>query len=163
MSAFWIDVPAGQTVHLRSTPDKNTSNVITELPRGYGVETDYYVHSFDHVTVFDCIDKIEGFVHCDYLKREYIRCADDELYIPRYSTPAWKRSSHSGKYYLPVKRIQIDLYDLGYTDVGTPDGYYGKNTETAVKAFQKDNNLTVDGIFGKKSKLALWELADRRG
>ena len=43
MSAFWIDVPAGQTVHLRSTPDKNTSNVITELPRGYGVETDYYV------------------------------------------------------------------------------------------------------------------------
>lgn len=87
MSAFWIDVPAGQTVHLRSTPDKNTSNVITELPRGYGVETDYYVDSFDHVTVFDCIDKIEGFVHCDYLKREYIRCADDELYIPRYSTP----------------------------------------------------------------------------
>lgn len=163
MSAFWIDVPAGQTVHLRSTPDKNTSNVITELPRGYGVETDYYVDSFDHVTVFDCIDKIEGFVHCDYLKREYIRCADDELYIPRYSTPAWKRSSHSGKYYLPVKRIQSDLYDLGYTDVGTPDGYYGKNTETAVKAFQKDNNLTVDGIFGKKSKLALRELADRRG
>ena len=136
MSAFWIDVPAGQTVHLRSTTDKNTSNVITELPRGYGVETDYYVDSFDHVTVFDCIDKIEGFVHCDYLKREYIRCADDELYLPRYSTPAWKRSSHSGKYYLPVKRIQSDLYDLGYTDVGTPDGYYGKNTETAVKAFQ---------------------------
>ena len=85
------------------------------------------------------------------------------MYIPRYSTPAWKRSSHSGKYYLPVKRIQSDLYDLGYTDVGTPDGYYGKNTETAVKAFQKDNNLSVDGIFGKKRKLALWELAARRG
>ena len=163
MSTYWINVPSGQTVHLRSEAETNTSNVITELPRGYPVTRVFSLDPFKYVSVWDCIDTIEGYVHQNYLTGVPSTCASDEMYIPRYSTPAWKRSSHSGKYYLPVKRIQSDLYDLGYTDVGTPDGYYGKNTETAVKAFQKDNNLTVDGIFGKNSKLALWELADRRG
>ena len=159
MSTYWINVPSGQTVHLRSEAETNTSNVITELPRGYPVTRVFSLDPFKYVSVWDCIDTIEGYVHQNYLTGVPSTCASDEMYIPRYSTPAWKRSSHSGKYYLPVKRIQSDLYDLGYTDVGTPDGYYGKNTETAVKAFQKDNNLTVDGIFGKKSKLALWERA----
>ena len=163
MSTYWINVPSGQTVHLRSEAETNTSNVITELPRGYPVTRVFSLDPFKYVSVWDCIDTIEGYVHQNYLTGVPSTCASDEMYIPRYSTPAWKRSSHSGKYYLPVKRIQSDLYDLGYTDVGTPDGYYGKNTETAVKAFQKDNNLTVDGIFGKKSKLALWQLPDRRG
>lgn len=163
MSTYWIDVPAGQTVHLRSNAETNTSNVITELPRGYDVTLVSSLDPFKHVSVWDCIDTIEGYVHRDFLSSGPIACDTNELYIPRYSTPAWKRSSHSGKYYLPVKRIQSDLYDLGYTSVGTPDGYYGKNTEAAVKAFQTDHNLTVDGIFGKNSKLALWDLADRRG
>ncbi len=52
---------------------------------------------------------------------------------------------------------------IGYTQVGTADGYFGQNTETAVKAFQKDKGLTVDGIFGKNSKQKLWDLIDRRG
>ena len=37
MSTYWINVPSGQTVHLRSEAETNTSNVITELPRGYPV------------------------------------------------------------------------------------------------------------------------------
>ena len=52
---------------------------------------------------------------------------------------------------------------IGYTQVDTADGYFGQNTETAVKAFQKDKGLTVDGIFGKNSKQKLWDLIDRRG
>lgn len=41
---------------------------------------------------------------------------------------------------------------------GTADGKYGNNTLNAVKQFQKDNKLTVDGVFGKKSLEKLEEV-----
>ena len=43
-SIYYIDVTAGQTVHLRSSAATQSSNVITELPRGYPVE---FVSSLD--------------------------------------------------------------------------------------------------------------------
>lgn len=45
-----------------------------------------------------------------------------------------------------VEGLQTDLSERGYDCV--IDGVFGENTEKAVKAFQKDNNLTVDGIVG---------------
>ena len=50
-----------------------------------------------------------------------------------------------------VKWMQCALNRLGY-NAGTVDGDFGPTTEKAVKAFQKDNSLTVDGKFGKKSR-----------
>ena len=79
------------------------------------------------------------------------------------STPSWKRSSHSSKYYLPVEKIQQDLINLGYTQISEANGYYDSNTENAVKAFQTKNGLTSDGIFGKNSKKKLWSLVERKG
>jgi hypothetical protein len=35
--------------------------------------------------------------------------------------------------------------------VGTPDGAFGRATDIATKAYQKDNNLTPDGIVGNRS------------
>ena len=49
-----------------------------------------------------------------------------------------------------VKTIQSKLANLGY-DVGYIDGFFGKKTEEAVRAFQKDNNLDRDGICGPKT------------
>ena len=46
-----------------------------------------------------------------------------------------------------VKQLQQALKDLGY-DVGAVDGQFGTKTEQAVKAFQQDRGLTVDGIVG---------------
>ena len=43
-------------------------------------------------------------------------------------------------------------YDLGKYGA---DGKFGKQTEAAVKAFQKDNGLTADGVIGKKTWDAL--------
>ena len=55
-----------------------------------------------------------------------------------------------------VKRLQQALMSLGY---GLPkygaDGDFGKETEDAVKAFQKANGLTADGEVGPKTKAAL--------
>jgi peptidoglycan hydrolase-like protein with peptidoglycan-binding domain len=53
-----------------------------------------------------------------------------------------------------VKELQTTLSKLGYT-VGTIDGIFGTGTETAVKTFQKANNLTPDGVVGSNTLNAL--------
>ena len=50
-----------------------------------------------------------------------------------------------------VKELQTHLNLLGY-NCGTPDGIFGKHTESAVKNFQKAYGLIVDGKFGSASK-----------
>ncbi len=45
-----------------------------------------------------------------------------------------------------VKTVQQRLLELGYTEVGTADGYFGPDTESAVKSFQAANGLKTDGI-----------------
>ena len=55
-----------------------------------------------------------------------------------------------------VKAVQNALIARGYSCGSTgADGEYGKNTEAAVKKFQKAAKLTVDGIAGKNTVTAL--------
>lgn len=49
-----------------------------------------------------------------------------------------------------VKKLQQRLIELGYLK-GSADGDFGDATETAVKAFQLQNGLTVDGKAGAKT------------
>ena len=49
-----------------------------------------------------------------------------------------------------VKNLQTRLKELGYL-TGSADGVFGTATETAVKAFQKANSLTSDGVAGPKT------------
>lgn len=49
-----------------------------------------------------------------------------------------------------VQRLQGDLTRLGYNPGGI-DGDYGDKTEKAVMQFQKDHNLTVDGVVGPQT------------
>lgn len=53
-----------------------------------------------------------------------------------------------------VKQIQTKLRDWGYYK-GNVDGIYGSQTYEAVKAFQRNNGLTADGIVGPKTLAAL--------
>ncbi len=53
-----------------------------------------------------------------------------------------------------VRKIQEKLKRWGYYS-GSVDGIYGSKTEAAVKKFQKNNGLTVDGIAGKKTLEAM--------
>lgn len=64
----------------------------------------------------------------------------------------------SGKY---VEDLQLHLTLLGYKP-GSIDGRYGGATKTAVEAFQRDNNLTVDGWAGSVTLIAIGEALKKR-
>jgi len=53
-----------------------------------------------------------------------------------------------------VKKLQQNLTALGYDTKGC-DGIFGKNTENAVKAFQRAYNLVVDGMAGTNTHKAI--------
>ena len=58
-----------------------------------------------------------------------------------------------------VKQLQQDLIKLGYSlSPYGADGSFGKVTEDAVKKWQKDNGLVVDGKFGPASRAKMKEL-----
>ncbi|MED2975077.1 L,D-transpeptidase family protein [Fictibacillus sp. B-59209] len=53
-----------------------------------------------------------------------------------------------------VKELQRTLTNKGYSTKGI-DGIFGKNTDSAVRKFQKANKLKVDGIVGPATKKML--------
>ena len=53
-----------------------------------------------------------------------------------------------------VLAVQIEL-NKRHCSVGSADGVFGKKTKTGVEKFQSENNLTVDGVVGKKTAEAL--------
>jgi hypothetical protein len=63
--------------------------------------------------------------------------------------PGWHPTIRRGSKGQDVIDMQTMLYKLGY-GLGADgiDGDYGRNTEKAVKEFQSDNKLTVDGVCG---------------
>src|SRR5260370_41628988 len=54
----------------------------------------------------------------------------------------------------PVLQLQQKLSALGYAP-GKLDGVYGAATAGAVRAFQRDNKLTIDGVVGTQTRAAL--------
>ncbi|HKS48800.1 MAG TPA: N-acetylmuramoyl-L-alanine amidase [Amycolatopsis sp.] len=59
-----------------------------------------------------------------------------------------------------VFALQDRLTELGY-DAGRPDGLFGAKTEQALRNFQRDYGLTVDGICGPATVRALRQLSPR--
>lgn len=59
-----------------------------------------------------------------------------------------------------VFALQDRLTELGY-DAGRPDGMFGSRTEMALRNFQRDYGLTVDGICGPATVRALRQLSPR--
>lgn len=62
-----------------------------------------------------------------------------------------------------VSQLQHKLNALGF-DPGREDGIFGTNTDSAVRAFQKEYGVAEDGIFGPASQAAVTGLRiDRPG
>ncbi len=64
-----------------------------------------------------------------------------------------------------VRRTQENLGWLGYVGADgkplTEDGKLGKNTEAAVRQFQRDNGLDSDGVIGPKTASAMQQARER--
>lgn len=58
----------------------------------------------------------------------------------------------------PTSLIQTRLLALGY-DPGPPDGIAGRRTQAAIRAFQRDQQLDVDGIAGPATRARLFPRA----
>ena len=83
-------------------------------------------------------------------------CVDTDVPTPT-PEPTTKPTLRRGDKGAYVTLAQTELINKGYSCGKTgADGDFGKNTEAAVKAFQKDNGLTVDGIIGPKT----WAVLD---
>ena len=76
------------------------------------------------------------------------RQAERELFVAT-SQPTLRRGDRGDA----VKILQTWLCDKGYTVV--IDGIFGDETYEAVKAYQADHGLTVDGVVGPKTWSAL--------
>jgi len=59
-----------------------------------------------------------------------------------------------------VFALQDRLTELGY-DAGRPDGMFGPKTEKALRNFQRDYGLVIDGICGPATVRALRQLSPR--
>ena len=70
--------------------------------------------------------------------------------------PAYQRLLKKGVQDVRVYYVQMRLKELGYYR-GTVTGGYYDGTVAAVKAFQKNNRLSVDGVTGEKTYDALFE------
>ena len=73
------------------------------------------------------------------------------VYESRYGHNTLKRG-HRGTY---VQNLQIDLNDC-YFDCGEADGIFGSKTEKAVRSYQAQRGLSVDGQAGYNTKTKLW-------
>ncbi|MFF2457043.1 L,D-transpeptidase family protein [Peribacillus simplex] len=74
----------------------------------------------------------------------------ESVSLPVNTNPSLKKGSSGPQ----VIELQKRLTKLGYSTKGV-DGSFGKNTEVAVKKFQKSKKLTSDGVVGPKTKKAL--------
>jgi peptidoglycan hydrolase-like protein with peptidoglycan-binding domain len=80
------------------------------------------------------------------------------------SLPVLRKGQHEGE--PPVERLQFMVNFVKGVDELDVDGIFGPKTEAAVRAFQSNENLTVDGIVGKQTWTALlrrWLLFSQPG
>lgn len=77
----------------------------------------------------------------------------------RFDIPAWPGYGFIaiGKHNSYIKAAQSKLRLLGYTKYlpSGSDGIYGKELTAAIRAFQKNKKLRVDGVFGPVTWVAL--------
>ena len=89
---------------------------------------------------------------CNYLGVEYVPPA-------RVNRSLIRQGSRGND----VTYAQQKLYSKLYNEVGSIDGVFGSKTAAAVRQFQADNGLVVDGIIGPRTWAVLSSIEGGRG
>jgi hypothetical protein len=97
-----------------------------------------------------------------YMDKYFDYSNHDEVPNPESDKSFGYRTLRKGNTGSDVKELQTVLIKAGYNlpKYGA-DADFGDETLSAVKSFQKDNNLTVDGIVGKQTYAALDKIEDK--
>lgn len=82
------------------------------------------------------------------------------LLLGLMATPAEASRRHPGN--SATRDLQEKLSLLGY-DPGAVDGRMGPKTRSAIREFQADADISVDGVVGRQTRRALDEAIDRGG
>lgn len=108
--------------------------------------------------VFYYIDTEDGWFQTKagyWISKDYVKVMTDEE-VDNYTGSNSSGSSYSeGDTGSMVKWIQETLKALGYYEDGTVTGNYGRLTKEAVRQFQRDHDLSADGVCGPKTIAAL--------
>ncbi len=127
------------------------NKAVTVGEKTYGKATVQQLFPIQHggvlrITVQQYLSPLGNFIHKkgivphNEVTNEIKTYTLDELDQPSYSTkPALYTTSED------VKKIEVLLDLLGYS-VGTPDEYFGEDTERAVRMFQSRTGLYVYGV-----------------
>ncbi|RAS76648.1 peptidoglycan-binding domain-containing protein [Priestia endophytica] len=103
------------------------------------------------------VSGISGNIDINEMDLSFFKSIDSGVGIVADANPP--SSYRKGDKSLGIKELQQKLLKLGYKlpKYGA-DSSYGEETVAAVKAFQKNNGLTVDGIVGEKTLAKLDDL-----
>ena len=96
---------------------------------------------------------IKGYGRPDYGAQPTTNTPAD---VPVITPAVGKRVLSKGSTGDDVRTMQRNLMTIGYDlPKFAADGDFGAETEAAVKKFQKDQGLTVDGLYGEKTHAAM--------
>lgn len=145
----YVDVPADEILNVRDIPERY-GDVVCRLHRGDQVEIlTTYQSGWTKIRVPGYEDQ------ATYCMSEFlVQYPPTPGWQERYGTETLRYAPNTFNNY--VVNLQKDLRAAGYTSITNADGYFGTITETAVKNFQRNNGLTVDGLVGNATKQALW-------
>lgn len=105
----------------------------------------------DDTSIYQCLPLGITSWHCaNTANQTHIACEACEPYGTRFLPINWYTMSRTGIYQWAyvIEAIQKELKYLGYT-ITDAMGTFGTSTESAVKAYQKANGLTVNGEVNK--------------
>ena len=154
------DYYAGYPVLKVGSTGSDVSDMQTRLK-----ELGYYTGSIDGRFAGGTQDAVKAFQTANGLTADGIagRATQDKLYasgaIAKTITTAGTADTYTllknGSYGTDVRKLQARLTELGYY-AGGVDGVYGESTQSAVKTFQRANNLSADGQAGEATQKKLY-------
>lgn len=160
LTLFTLCIPvvasASETKYVRLT------NGYVYVRKGPG--TNYTVvdklYNRDEVTVYETQNGFSRIGTNRWVSSQYLKDLMD--YQERYGTA--NISYNPNRVTEGIKKLQHDLEGLAYwCGENGQDGCCGNDTVEAIKAFQREHNLTADGVAGNKTKAAIYDEAKAGG
>lgn len=141
-------VNVGDALNVRSEPS-TSATVVTQVYDGFklyitGTSGEWYKVTFT-------LDgkNYTGYVHSDYVT---VSSLQQKEQCPYAEPTVTVRNGDTGN---NVKWVQWHLCKLGYLAASGIDGDFGPTTLSAVKSFQEDKKLDVDGVVGSGTRAEL--------